>query len=341
MKKGFDTYVNCFLNGREEDGPDIKYIFSVINLCENSDLQAYDDAFSNEKLAVAETIISVVKDADKEGRGHIKDKANVIDDSCSLIDMQDDWAVDNFPSPFVALQMQECILHYSKSLSLHCGCSKRHYYFIQDDVGNKLKSLTLTVVYHGSFDGPQYDPGTLSVELRRVTNSIDQQTQIGSKPQELQVPNTKDRLGRIIIQHELNNVVVQGGLFEVEVIAKQGRDVSYSVTVGGKLACPLMKEVKRQLAGLIVKRRDLMECTCQSTLLQKSLVLLERKKTIESKLIDQTKKKREMHKAEMEALDLDLDKQDEMKDSTVQQIIQKMSALKTENDTSCRLISLR
>jgi len=39
--------------------------------------------------------------------------------------------------------------------------------------------------------------------------------------------------------------------------------------------------------------------------------------------------------------DLELDKQDEMKDSTVQQIIEKMSALKTKNDTSCRLISLR
>ena len=136
--------------------------------------------------------------------------------------------------------------------------------------------------YHGSFDGPKYDPGTLSVELRRVTNSIDEQTQIGSTPQELQVPNTKDRLGCIIIKHELSNYVIQGGLFEVEVTAKQGRDVSYSVTVGGRLACPLMKEVKRQLAGLIAKRPEIMECTYQSTLLEKSLVLLERKKTIES-----------------------------------------------------------
>jgi len=339
--KGFDTYVNCFLNGTEEDGPDIKYIFSVINLCENSDLQAYDDAFSHEKVAVAEAVSSVVKDADKVGRDHIKDTANVTDDSCSLIDIQDDWAIDYYPLPFVALQMQECILHYSKSLSLHRGCSKRHYYFIQDDVGAKLKSLTLTVVHQGSFDGPKYDPGTLSVELRRVTNIIDQQAQIGSTPQELQVPNTKDRLGRIIINHESSNYVVQGGLFEVEVTAKQGRDVSYSVTVGGRLACPLMKEVKRQLAGLIAKRREIIECTHQSTLLEMRLVLLERKKTIESKLIDQTKKKREICKAAMEALDLELDKQDEMKDSTVQQIIQKMGALKMENDTSCRLISLR
>jgi hypothetical protein len=147
--KGLDTYVNCFLNGTEEDGPDIKYIFSVINLCENSELQAYDDSFSNAKIAVAETVSSVVKGADKVGKDHIKDTANVTDDSCSLIDIRDDWAIDNYPLPFVALQMQECILHYSKSLSLHCGCSKRHYYFIQDDVGAKLKSLTLTVVYHG------------------------------------------------------------------------------------------------------------------------------------------------------------------------------------------------
>ena len=238
-----------------------------------------------------------MKDADKVGRDHIKDTANVTDDSCSLIDIQDDWAIDYYPLPFVALQMQECILHYSKSLSLHCGCLKCHYYFIQDHVGAKLKSLTLTVVHHGSFDGPKYDPGTLSVELRRVTNIIDQQTQIGRMPQELQVPNTKDRLGRIIINHESSNYVVQGGLFEVEVTAKQGRDVSYSVMVGGRLACPLMKEVKRQLAGLIAKSRKIMECTHQSTLLEMRLEMLERKKTIGSKLIDQTKKKRESCKA--------------------------------------------
>ncbi len=30
--------------------------------------------------------------------------------------------------------------------------------------------------------------------------------------------------------------MIQGGLFEVEVTAKQGRDVSYSVTVLGRLA---------------------------------------------------------------------------------------------------------
>ena len=44
-----------------------------------------------------------------------------------------------------------------------------------------------------------------------------------------------DGLGRIIIKHESSIYVVQGGLFEVEVTAKQGSDVSYSVTVRGRL----------------------------------------------------------------------------------------------------------
>jgi len=41
-----------------------------------------------------------------------------------------------------------------------------------------------------------------------------------------------------------------------------------------------MKEVKRQLAGLIAKRREIMECNHLSSLLENSLVLLERKKTM-------------------------------------------------------------
>lgn len=334
--KGFDKHVNCYLNGTEEDGP-YENIFNVINICENSDLQAYDEALPLEKVRVNQIIRSIVK----EGKDRIKDKSYVIDGSCSLIDIGDDLGIDDFPTPFVDGQMQECILHDSGFQMLHGGRSKRHYFFIQDDPMTKLKSLTLTVVYHGSFDGPKYDPGTLAVEWSRVTNSFEQQMLMGNAPPELQVPNTKDKIGRIIIQHELNNVVIQGGLFEVEVTAKQGCDVRYSVTVGGKLVCPLMKEVKLQLARLIAKRHERKECTDQSILLENNLLLLERKKSIERKLLEQTKKNYESYKAEMEKLDLELDKQDEMKESMVQQIIQKIGALKLEIDASCRLSSLR
>ncbi|KAL3780392.1 hypothetical protein ACHAW5_006466 [Stephanodiscus triporus] len=339
--KGIDKHVNCFLNGTEEDGP-YENIFSVINLCENSDLQAYDEALPREKVRVNQIISSIVnREEYEEGKDRIEDKSYVIDGSCSLIDIEDDLGIDDFPIPYVNVQMQECILHDSGCQMLHDGHSKHHYFFIQDDPMTKLKSLTLTVVYHGSFDGPKYDPGNLSVKWSRVTNNFEQQTLIGNAPPEPQVPNTKDNIGRIIIQHELNNFVIQGGLFKVEVTAKQGRDVSYSVTVGGRMVCPLMKEVKLQMANLIAKRHEKIDCIDQTKSLENNLLLLERKKSIVSKLLEQTKKKYEFDKAEMEKLDLELDKQDEMKESMVQQIIQKIGALKLEIDASCRLSSLR
>ncbi|KAL3768194.1 hypothetical protein ACHAW5_007928 [Stephanodiscus triporus] len=122
--------------------------FSVINLCENSDLQAYDEALPCEKERVNQIISSIVnREEYEEVKDRIKDKSHLINGSCSLIDIEDDVGVDNFPIPFVKFQMQECILHDSRCQMLHDGHSRHHYFFIQDDPMTKLKSLTLTVVY--------------------------------------------------------------------------------------------------------------------------------------------------------------------------------------------------
>ena len=58
-------------------------------------------------------------------------------------------------------------------------------------------------------------------------------------------------------------------------------------------------------------------------------------------LIEQTEIKQDKNTSDMERLDLELDKQDEMDVSVVHQIIQKISALKLEHEELCRLLSLR
>ena len=76
-------------------------------------------------------------------------------------------------------------------------------------------------------------------------------------------------------------------------------------------------------------------------LLSKQMILLEREKTIEKVLIEQTEIKQDKNTSDMERLDLELDKQDEMDVSVVHHIIQKISVLKLEHEELCRLLSLR
>lgn len=311
--------INAYLNGSDDGPGKHEYNFSVINLSESSELKSYDQAFPEEKARVEQLIVSSLDEGLPASSG---------DDINNFID----------------LQLQECILHDSGSQSLSAGSWRRHHYFyLQDDEMIRLSTLFLTIVYRGSFDGSKYLPGTnLSVNLRRFTKDITEQqtTEICTISQE---PNTKDSLGHVSLKYsDPNHHVIAGGLFELEVTkAEADHAVSYSFRIGGTLACPLMKELRHQLARLIAKEREVRECVEQSMLLSKQMILLEREKTIESILIDQTETKQDKNASDMERLDLELDKQDEMDVSIVHQIIQKISTLKLEHEELCRLLSLR
>jgi hypothetical protein len=302
--------INAYLGS--DDGPGKhEYNFSVINLSENNELQAYDQAFPEEKARVEQLI--------DEGL-----PASSGDDINNFID----------------LQLQECILHDSGSQSLSAGSWRRHHYFyLQDDETIRLSALFLTFVYQGSFDRSKYLPGTmLSVNLRRFTEQQTTEICIIS-----QVPNTKNSLGHVSLKYsDPNHHIIAGGLFELEVTtAEADHAVSYSFRIGGTLACPLTKELRLQLARLIAKQREVRECIEQSMLLSKQMILLERERTIEKVLIEQTEIKQDKNTSDMERLDLELDKQDEMDVSVVHQIIQKISVLKLEHEELCRLLSLR
>lgn len=316
---GIAKLINAYLNGSDDGPGKHEHNFSVINLSENKELKAYDHAFPEEKAIVEKMIVSSLDEGLPASSG---------DDINNFID----------------LQLQECILHYSGSQTLSAGSWRRHHYFyLQDDETIRLSALFLTIVYRGSFDGSKYLPGTmLSVNFRRFAKDITEQqtTEICTLSQE---SNTKDSLGRVSIQYsDPNHHIIAGGLFELEVtMAEADHAVSYSFRIGGTLACPLMQEVRHQLARLIAKQREVRECMEQSMLLSKQMILLERKKTIESKLIDQTENKQDKNTSDMEILDLELDKQDEMDVSIVHHIIQKIGALKLEHEELCRLLSLR
>ena len=317
--------------------------YTAITLSENEELQAYNHDYASERELVNDVISSVVvaqKDADEQLTAPQR-----INDSVRLVDIKNintHAFNDNNKQIFVASNVEECNLHETNSQTLRGGHLISHYYYIQDDDQTKLKSLTVTVVYTGCFDGAKYIPGVLSVELRRVPKYRDA-ISIGCKSEETQRANTKNEIGCTVIQYEIENQqVIPGGLFEVKVSStgEFHHDVQYSISLGASLACPLKTEVKRSLARSVFTRNQIKETTEQIAGLDKNMVLLEKKKQVEEDLMNQAKNQREKCQTELERLDLELDWQDDMEDKGAS-VVTQIKNLKREHDESNSLFSLR
>ena len=315
--------------------------YTPITLSENEQLQFYNNDYSSERELVDDAINTVVVAQENDEQLTAPEGIN----SITLVDIKniDTHAFnDNNKQIFVSSNLEECNLHETNSQTLQGGHSISQYYYIQDDDQTKLKSLTVTVVYTGCFDGAKYIPGVLSVELRRVPKYRDA-ISIGCKSEETQRANTKNEIGCTVIQYEIDNQqVIPGGLFEVKVSStgKAHHDVQYSIILGASLACPLKTEVRINLARSVFTRNQIRETTEQVAVLVKNLILLEKKKQVEEDLMNKAKNQREKCRAELERLDLELDWQDDMEDKGAS-VVTQIKNLKREHDESNSLFSLR
>ena len=292
-----------------------------IRLCENEDVQAYNKAYANEREMVEEIC----------GNGNQETK-----DSIVLVDIHDTTILNAATDQrqFVALDMDEITLHKTNSNSLTGGESTQLH--IQDDDDTKLRYLSVTVVYSGSFNSVTYSPAVLTVELKQVTG--DSTLSIGHSPPDLQRTNTENQLGCTVIQYEHENKVINGGMFQVVVKAKDN-DVNYSVSIGVRLACPLTKEVKRRVAKIVATRDEIKQCKEEVSILDKQLVLFERKRRLEDELIIDSKEHSTKCLAKAEKLDLELDYQDDEDEwkTTVAQI----EKLKLDSTEACTITAVR
>ena len=331
---------NAIITDTHNDERSARY--TAITLSENEELQAYNNDYASERELVNDVISSVVIAAQEDDEQQLAAPERI--NSISLVDIKkiDTRAFnDNNKHIFLASNLEECNIHETNSQTLRGGHLISHYYYIQDDDQTKLKSLTVTVVYTGCFDGAKYIPGVLSVELRRVPKYRDA-ISIGCKS-ESEKTNTKNEIGCTVIQYELENQqVIPGGLFEVKVSStgEFHHDVQYSISLGASLACPLKTEVKRSLARSVFTRNQIKETTEQIAGLDKNMVLLEKKKQVEEDLMNQAKNQREKCQTELERLDLELDWQDDMEDKGAS-VVTQIKNLKREHDESNSLFSLR
>ena len=322
-----------------------------IRLCENEDIQTYNKTYANEIDRVEEICGNAVQETqlsdserdngkeehDKEGEEEEPDNGiHEHRDSIALVDMNDTSTFNANQRQFVALDMDEITLHKTNSNSLKGKESTQHCFQIQDDNETKLRSLSVTVVYSGSFNGSTYSPGVLSVELKQVSD--DCTSSIGHSPPDLQRSNTEKHLGCIVIQYEHGDTVLSGGMYQVVVTASDN-NVNYSITMCAKLACPLTKEVKRRLARTIATRGEIKECKDQVSVLDKQLILFERMRRLEEELITKSKDQSTKCLADAEKLDLELDYQDDEDEWC--SIVAQIEKLKVGSTEACDITAVR
>ena len=309
-------------------------LYTAIALSENEEFQAYNNDYSSERQIVNDVTSSITaqKDDEKINSVRLVDMNNIVNAFHDVHDKQ-----------IFVTSKEECSLHETNSQTLQGGRSVSHYYYLQDDGQTKLKSLTVTTVYTGCFDGAKkYIPGNLSVELKRVPKYRDP-VSVGYKLEEFQRANTENEIGCTVIQYEIEkNQIIPGGLFEVKVSSagKAHHDLQYSITLRACLACPLKEEVERDLARSMFTRNRIKETTEQIVGLDTNLILLEKKKEVEEELMTRSKNQREKCQTELERLDLELDWQDDMEDKGAS-IVEQIQNLKREHDESNSLFSLR
>jgi len=297
-----------------------------IVLYENVDLKKYNAAYSFEKEKVTRVLGSLAANTLSENEDSSSD--------VRVVDIAGTWPDDAGARLFVPLKMQECVLHETGSQLLRSGDSRCHFYTIEDDRRTKLKFLSVTVVFTGVFEGAVYIPGKLSVELRRVSMDGAPPVPMGSSHS----ANTADSIGRVVVQHE---GVINGDLYEVSVVADPGAPVNYSLALGGSFACPVATEVRREMACWIATRNEMAERKQQSHLVATTLLLLERKQALQERLWRGTREDHARIEAELEDLDLQMDRQDEMVDAEKQTVVRKIHELELDKGNTHRLFSLR
>ena len=325
--KDYEAAIDHCLNDTESSSCDIDR-YTAINLCDNRDLQEYHNTYASEIIVVDGILSSCVAEEDKTETA----KAAV-----SLIDINDDNALnDNYHQLIVAIDKDECIIHKTDPTTLQGKAS--HYLIIQDDETRSITSLSVTVVHTGTHIGSDYTPSILSVQLNQVIDG--DAVQIGRAPNKLQHINTRSEIGCVVIEHErtIENKLIGSTLFEVQIAAET--KANYSITLGACFACPLVKEIKRRLARVIATRKEIRTCVEKMESMEQNLALLERKRVLEEKLMNQSKDQSKRCSLEMASLDLKLDYQDDIIDGGAT-IVEQINKLKLQHEESCRLFSVR
>ena len=233
--------------------------------------------------------------------------------------------------------------------SLESRQSRSHKFKIGADEKDKILDLTISVVFQGVFGPRGYRLGRLAVQLYRIpsdeekANDTDAQPQaLGCAPYELQILNTPDALGRIVIHHKPRRIPVEPGTFQVVIGAAAAS--KYSIQVHGTLGEAAKTVLDAEFESSLTKQTRLSQCSKELAELWTSMRLAERKITVCQGLIDEAESESARCEADIEMCNNELAEDDEIMEMGEEErndIFREIKVLEVEFAHWCKLFATR
>ncbi len=157
----------------------------------------------------------------------------------------------------------------SSSTPLETNENVKHRFILQDDDSwKKCSSITISIVYHGTFVDGAYSPARLSASFHRLRQDDDGDDEVmlrtksvatGYAPYDLQVINTKKHLGRITIKFDVeeNQRIELTDVFEIQLHAHS--TCQYSIDVSCKATYYANHVLVHDLCSFFKRKKEVRE----------------------------------------------------------------------------------
>ena len=246
-------------------------------------------------------------------------------------------------SVFFTFDGSDVTLLAEDGLHLEMRKSRTHRFQIIEEMDRRLLSMTVTIVYRGTFTARGYRVGRLAAAVYRSTQTKrDPPEPVGFAAYEQQQLNTGTTLGRIVIVHKPDRVPIKAGPYEVVLGAAAG--TKYSIHVEAKAVQTAAARLKAEAGRAAKIKQDLAVAKEASADLWTSMRLAERKNVVVQALIDEadvesSRCERETQRCHQELL-LD-DERMELTEDQRMELFTEVRTLEVEFAHWCRLYATR
>ncbi|GMH66094.1 hypothetical protein TL16_g04355 [Triparma laevis f. inornata] len=236
-----------------------------------------------------------------------------------------------------------------QNCSLESRQSRTHKVAVEFQGKDKILDLTVSVVFQGVFGPRGYRLGRLAVQLYRMPSEQDKKNDPGAQPQalgyapyELQILNTPDTLGRVVIVHKPNKIPVEDGTFQVVIGAAAAS--KYSIQVTGTLGEDAETVLNREFTMSVEKQKRLSQVSMELNELWTSMRLAERKIAVCQGLTDEAESESARCESDIEICNNELAEDDENMEFTEEErndVFREIKVLEVEFAHWCKLFATR
>ena len=244
-----------------------------------------------------------------------------------------------------------------QNCALESRQSRSHRFTLSTSGKDKVLDITVSVVFQGVFGPRGYRLGRLAVQLYRIPTSdtsnkkstgandkdkLAMPQALGYAPYSLQVLNTPDALGRVVIHHKPQKVPLEGGTFQVVVGAAAAS--KYSIQVSGAVGEDAESVLNREFEDSMKKQSRLTQCSNELEELWTSMRLSERKIAVCQALTEEAESESSRCESDIEMCNAELAEDDEIMEMTEEErndVFREIKVLEVEFAHWCKLFATR